>query len=149
MFILFWFIDCSSQTANLARHLSPAFVRIQGFSTPEIRFSQHVEEVLPAPGRRGFGRVNLTVTPSMLTSLNGWLISANLTPVFALSDRDRVNDAWNPESAALPLMAIADKMNMTCFWELNNGETITSPTLPHDLTVSDYQSLVRLSALLP
>ncbi|GLV32764.1 uncharacterized protein CBL_00529 [Carabus blaptoides fortunei] len=110
-------LNISSQTLNLAKHFSPALIRIHGPSTGRLSFSDHdtdpAQTIIP-----DFSTGGLMVTPTMWTALNEWIISANLTPVYALNDRDRVNDAWNPKATALPLMELTDKMNITCYWEL-------------------------------
>lgn len=101
----------SETTLNLARHLSPAFIRFHGPSIPSFIFSNEFTDT----------EERLTVTPDMWTSLNEWIAKANLTGIFALSDRERVNEAWNAKTV-LPLMELTDKMNLNCYWELGNGK---------------------------
>lgn len=65
--------------------------------------------------------LELKITPGLWATVNDWLIQANLTPVFAINDNDRVNGEWNPKSLLL-LLDLTDKLNITCNFQLGYGK---------------------------
>lgn len=125
--INFYVFIHSETTMALARNLSPALIRFQGLSTPSFMFS------LSGPKED-----RLAVTPPMWIGLNKWIRETGLTPVFALSDIDRINDQWDARMV-LPLMELSDRMGLECYWEIDNCEYLieltilgtTSLTLPY------------------
>lgn len=99
----------------LAQHLSPSFLRIAGPSTEFLSYSNDSESNNIDTG--------ITVTASMWQSLNEWFKMANLTPVFAINDNEKVNGAWNPKPF-YPLLDLSDKLNIICLWQLGFGNAI-------------------------
>lgn len=99
----------------MARHLSPAYVRIAGPSTEFVRYIDTDEK-----SKESEDSDNVTVTPSVWFAVNEWFNMANLTPVFGINDADTTVGVWNPKSI-LPLLEISDKFNLTCMWQLGYG----------------------------
>lgn len=94
----------------LAQHLSPSFVRIAGPSTEFLKYSKDSDTT----------DTGLTVTASMWQSMNEWFKMANLTPVFAFNDNEKVNGAWNPKPF-YQMLDLSDKLNILCLWQLGFG----------------------------
>lgn len=94
----------------MMQHLSPSFVRVAGPSTEFIRYSKDLDN----------SNAGMTVTASAWQSMNEWFKMANLTPVFAINDNEKVNGAWNPKPF-YPMLDISDKLNISCLWQLGFG----------------------------
>ncbi|XP_045474417.1 uncharacterized protein LOC123680519 [Harmonia axyridis] len=110
--ILLTKINLSDVSLRMARHLSPAYVRIAGPSTEFVRYIDTDEK-----SKESEDSDNVTVTPSVWFAVNEWFNMANLTPVFGINDADTTVGVWNPKSI-LPLLEISDKFNLTCMWQL-------------------------------
>ncbi|RZC33190.1 calponin -likey domain-containing protein, partial [Asbolus verrucosus] len=110
--ILLTGLNLSDTSFQLAKHLSPAYVRIVGPSTQFVKYedftlNEHLFE----------NAANVVVTPTMWFGINEWFISANLTPVFGINDRETTKGEWNPQST-MPLFDVSDKFNLSCYWQL-------------------------------
>lgn len=103
----------------MAKHLSPAFIRIAGPSTKYVKYVNNDDISTDESD-------NIVVTSSMWFGINEWLILANLTPLFAINDGERTKGLWNPKST-LPLFEISDKLNLTCYWQLGFGTKLFNP----------------------
>ncbi|KAJ3625935.1 hypothetical protein MTP99_016467 [Tenebrio molitor] len=102
-------LNLSDTTLQLAKRLSPAYVRIAGPSTRFVRYQDSDS------GETGDG--DIVVTPTMWFGVNEWLAAANLTPVFGINDADTTREGWNPQDA-MALLDISDKLNVSCYWQL-------------------------------
>ncbi|XP_044754620.1 uncharacterized protein LOC123313703 [Coccinella septempunctata] len=105
-------INLSDVSLQMARHLSPAYVRIAGPSTEFVKYIDTDEK-----SKETDDSDSVTVTPSVWFAINEWFNMANLTPVFGINDADTSMGVWNPKSI-LPLLEISDKFNLTCMWQL-------------------------------
>lgn len=112
---LYRYLLYSDVSLQMARHLSPAYVRIAGPSTEFVRYSDTDEQSKETEDPN-----SVTVTPSVWFAVNEWFNMANLTPVFGINDADTTMGVWNPKSI-LPLLEISDKFNLTCLWQLGFG----------------------------
>lgn len=119
---------------HLLKHLSPAFVRISGPSNHNVVFVE---------GRNAFGGAQdgatIPVTPTMWQSLNVWFKMANLTPVYAIDEHDRIGGVWDPRRT-MPFFRISDRMNLSTYWQLGCGKAKVSetrvPPRPRNLMVN-------------
>ncbi|XP_064210852.1 uncharacterized protein LOC100141957 [Tribolium castaneum] len=102
-------LNLSDTTLQMAKRLSPAYIRIAGPSTQYVKYQEESSN----EAENG----NVAVTPTMWFGINEWLASANLTPVFGINDRETTRDGWNPQDA-MPLLDISDKFNVSCYWQL-------------------------------
>lgn len=98
---------------KLAQHLSPAFLRISEPSTNNLQFSDskfmfdHTTD-------------NFVVTPLMWKSLNDWITTANLTPVYSIDKQKLLNDNFENFLAEIRHYESNDT-----YWELNHGKMHT------------------------
>ncbi|XP_044266264.1 uncharacterized protein LOC123012424 [Tribolium madens] len=102
-------LNLSDTTLQMAKRLSPAYIRIAGPSTHYVKYQEENSNEVE--------NGNVAVTPTMWFGINEWLASANLTPVFGINDRETTRDGWNPQDA-MPLLDISDKFNVSCYWQL-------------------------------
>lgn len=106
----------SDTSLLLAKHLSPAYVRITG---PSTRLVKEVDVDDKRKNSLLDDESSAVVTPSMWFDINEWLKLANLTPVFGVNDTKPAGEVWNPEST---LLEIFDRLNVSCYWMLGFGK---------------------------
>ncbi|CAH0554437.1 unnamed protein product [Brassicogethes aeneus] len=117
-------LNLSDSSLQLAKHLSPAFIRLAG---PSTEFVKYIDNEYDYDGAKdGNNATNVIVTPSMWFGVNEWLSLANLTPVFGINDLETDGGKWDPKST-VQLLELSDKLNVSCFWQLgfdcsNKGE---------------------------
>lgn len=120
----FWYTDIfflifSDISLTLGKHISPAYIRLAGPSTPFVKYLDNEEEQFSSAHRD-----NVYITPSMWFGINEWLNLADLTPIFGLNDRETVKGVWNPEPT-MPLLEMSDKFGVACYWQLGFGKCIS------------------------
>ncbi|XP_044727078.1 uncharacterized protein LOC123290808 [Chrysoperla carnea] len=130
-----------SENYNIISALSPAFIRLSGPSTKVLTWAD--------PDKLGTDNDHLLtglygLTPKKWIDFNEWALNTNLTPIFALNDRHRINGVWDPRDS-LAMMTITDQMNYSCFWEL--GYDGTNTTL--NQYISDLTSLQHILDAFP
>lgn len=118
----------------LAKHLSPAFIRIAGPSTKRLQYSIEEEQEPQEEDQSEKARNEeeprnekddrLVFTPTLFTALNDWLTESNLTPIFAINDLNRVNGSWDP-LPWIPLLELSELLNLTCHWQLGYGKRLS------------------------
>lgn len=108
----------SDSSLILAKHLSPAYIRLAGPSTKFVKYVDNEDEVKALNDKEDL----IYVTPSMWFGINEWFSLADLTPVFGLNDRNTIKGVWNPNNT-IPLFEMSDKFGVTCCWQLGSGDS--------------------------
>lgn len=100
--------------------MSPAFLQISGSSTEHLQFSSNEID-----SQNNYIRNNnsLLITPQIWEAFIYWLKNINLTPIFALNDKGRINGTWNPKSI-IPFLDISEERDFYLYWQLGYGKLI-------------------------
>ncbi|CAG9835625.1 unnamed protein product [Diabrotica balteata] len=117
-------VNLSENSLKLAKHLSPAFIRIAG---PTTQFIKYVDQDDASHNLLTEDGNNVRITPSIWFGINEWLKLAKITPIYGINDKETIQGVWNPKST-LPLFDISEQLNISCYWQLgydasNKNET--------------------------
>ncbi|XP_056641700.1 uncharacterized protein LOC130448364 [Diorhabda sublineata] len=128
-------VNLSESSLCLAKHLSPAFIRIAG---PTTQFMKYVDVEESSHKILADDGGSVRISPSMWFGVNEWFKLAKLTPIFAINDDQTDKGVWNPKST-LPLFEISDQLNVSCYWQLGYDNSDKNETrYIQDLNILHY-----------
>ncbi|XP_071050785.1 putative leucine-rich repeat-containing protein DDB_G0290503 [Onthophagus taurus] len=111
--VLFTDLNISETAHELGKFLSPSYVRIAGFSTKYLEFSENEEDYQPNLSNES----NLVYTPSFIDYLNEWFIKTNLSIIFALNDNNLIDEQFNFKNLH-PFLDVLSEINANCSFQL-------------------------------
>ncbi|XP_018393336.1 PREDICTED: heparanase-like [Cyphomyrmex costatus] len=137
---------------NLARHLSPAFVRVGGTSADCLIFVQNQmeqnssEKILSPVDDQDIS--NFTISGADLLAIYDFTVKSELRMIFDLNVLLRNPDgSWNDNNAQ-EIIAFAKNQGMTLDWQLGNEPNsfkhVFDVTLPATELAKDYDHLRQL-----
>lgn len=111
-------ICSSSNSLKLAQHLYPAYIRIGG---PTTKFVKYVDDDSLVTSYDN-NTMTWTISRPMWASINGWLMSTNLTSIFCINDHGRVDGVRN-SNRLNQLFNYTDQLNINTYWQLEFGKS--------------------------
>ncbi|KAI4461902.1 heparanase [Holotrichia oblita] len=106
-------VNIGYSTMQIAKHLSPAYIRLSGPSTEYLQFIEN-ESLYDSKDP------TLHFTPTMWEFLNDWFLKTGLTPIFAISgDKDESETKLNTRTI-FPLLELSEKINMKSLWQIKD-----------------------------
>ncbi|XP_028138980.1 uncharacterized protein LOC114333224 isoform X2 [Diabrotica virgifera virgifera] len=128
-------VNLSENSLKLAKHLSPAFIRIAG---PTTQFIKYVDQDDASHNLLTEDGNNVRITPSIWFGINEWLKLAKITPIYGINDKETIQGVWNPKST-LPLFDISEQLNISCYWQLGYDASNKNETrYKQDLNIFHY-----------
>jgi heparanase 1 len=124
----------STKVENLAKALSPCYLRVGGTASDFLKFSpssnnsQHYKQYDifssgPDPNEKPF--VNFTMSAEQWDQLNIFVAKVDWSLIFDLNSMLRKNGNWSPENAQLLLNYTSMKGYKIAGWELVLGPMVT------------------------
>ena len=105
----------------LARHLTPAYVKMDGPSIRHLRFSFDEHQLLTSIENSSEELDSLIVTTSMWKSINRWFKKTGLSPIYPLSKAKKTKTKWDFKEM-FSLFETTEKLNVKCLWFFECGE---------------------------
>ncbi|GJQ75950.1 hypothetical protein Trydic_g18006 [Trypoxylus dichotomus] len=105
-------INIGSSTRQLAKHLSPAYIKISGPSTEYLEYVEH-DSMFKSDDS------GLSFTSTMWRSLNDWFLETGLTPIFTINDDNGGSETKLSTKTIFPLLEVSDRLDMKCLWQVD------------------------------